>query len=105
MAASAVEFLAVYHVGGEFYDSGDQFVFHYGAESIEGGNSLVLPILDRILRPSSRLRPRHVMVNIPTATPPRHSDNGLLHTLHTVDGRSDRHFDTALGPEWREWEL
>lgn len=66
---------------------------------------MVLPLLDRILRPRSRIHPRHALVDITTATPPGHSDNGLLHTLHTMDGRSDSHIDTTLGTEWREWEL
>ncbi|KAK0101814.1 hypothetical protein ONS95_006964 [Cadophora gregata] len=105
MAASAAEFLAVHHVGGELYDTGNQFVFHYGAESVEGGDSLVLPLLDRILRSSSCIHPRYALVNIATATPPWHSDNGFFHTLHTMDGWSDSHFDTTLGPEWCEWEL
>lgn len=65
----------------------------------------VLPILDCKLRPRNRLHPRYALVNIPTATPPRHSDNGLLHTVHTVDGWFDCHINPTLGSEWCEWEL
>jgi hypothetical protein len=66
----------------------------------------VLPLLDHRRRPRYSLHPRNALPDITTPTTARNRSNGLLHPVCTVDGRTHRYLDRAVGAVGqREWEL
>jgi len=99
MAASAAEFLAADHVGGQLYDSGCFCEFLGRAGTVACWSSLVLPLLDRRLSTQHSLHPTPPLPHLATAAAAWDRDHGLFYLIRAVDRGPDCHQRATVGAE------